>query len=79
MTTRIAQVHQYIANVLEVCASLILGRIDPFHHLWITPAGYACLHTRCILRCSCGLIIEELHIVYPAIDHWYDQLLQIQP
>lgn len=75
----IAQIHQYIGYVLKVGSGAVSRGIDPLHHLGITPARYVGLHAGCVVRRPCCLIVVQLYVVDPAVDHGNDQLLEVQP
>jgi len=75
----IAQIHQHIGHVLEVGPGTVLGGIDPFDDLRVSPARNPCLHTRRVVSGPGDLVVVQLNIIYPAIDHGDDQLLQIEP
>lgn len=75
----IAQIHQQIGYVLKVGPSTVPRRIDPLYHLGIAPAGNPGLHTGRIVSGPRGLVVEQLDVVYPAVNHGNDELFQIQP
>ena len=76
---RVSQRHQYICNVFEVSAGRRVARVQPLHGLGTTETWHPDVHARNVRRSPGCIVVNELYVIDPAIDHDGNQQFQVEP
>lgn len=56
-----------------------MRRVQPFDHIRIAPSRHTGRHSGRIARFPRGIIVDQPHIIHPAVDDERHQQFQVQP